>query len=69
MRHTVTSRLIMASVDLPTVGEMLGNSTQLKRYTHLTDEHKKKTIKGLNAAPACHIQDTTAENMLVENVV
>ena len=52
----------MAGVDLSTVGEMLGNETQLKRYTHLTDEHKRKAIKVLDAASVGHNQDTVHEN-------
>jgi len=67
LRHTVTSRLVMAGVDLSTVGEMLGNETQLKRYTHLTDEHKRKAIKVLDAAPEGYNQDTVHEKKAAEN--
>ncbi len=67
LRHTTTSRLVMGGIDLPTVGEMLGNASQLKRYTHLTDEHKRKAIKVLDAAPEGYNQDTVHEKKAAEN--
>jgi hypothetical protein len=59
----------MAGVDLPTIGAMLGNETQLKRYTHLTDAHKRAAIQALDSSVTSHNQDTSAGKMLVENAV
>jgi site-specific recombinase XerD len=56
-RHTFASRLVMAGVDLRTVGELLGHkSLQMTlRYSHLAPEHRMAAVDRLLApelAPA-----------------
>lgn len=51
-RHTFASRLIMAGVDIRTVGELLGHlSLQMTmRYAHVTDDHKAAAVERLVAS-------------------
>ena len=46
LRHTFASRLVMASVDVPTVQALMGHKTitMTLRYTHLTNAHKRQAI-------------------------
>jgi site-specific recombinase XerD len=46
-RHTFASRLVMAGVDLHTVGELLGHRTaqMTKRYAHLSLNHKQAAVE------------------------
>jgi len=53
-RHTFASRLVMAGVDLRTVGELLGHRTpsMMWRYSHLAPAHQQdavdRLVKGRN---------------------
>jgi site-specific recombinase XerD len=54
-RHTFASRLVMAGVDLRTVGELLGHRTfqMTLRYAHLAADHKESAVDRLcDTAPA-----------------
>ncbi len=44
MRHTYASRAVMAGVDLPTLGALLGHTTiqMTMRYVHPAEEHKRE---------------------------
>jgi integrase len=44
IRHTYASRAVMAGVDLPTLGAMLGHTTiqMTMRYVHPAEEHKRE---------------------------
>lgn len=57
LRHTFASKLIMRGVDLVTVKELLGhkNITMTLRYSHLSQEHKKKAVSVLDQAPVFKI--------------
>jgi integrase len=50
-RHTFASRLVMAGVDLHTVGELLGHRTaqMTKRYAHLSVNHKQAAVERISA--------------------
>ncbi len=45
-RHTFASRLVMAGVDLRTVGELLGHRTPSMtwRYSHLVPAHQQRAV-------------------------
>jgi integrase len=47
LRHTYASRAVMAGVDLPTLGALLGHTTiqMTMRYVHPAEEHKKDAAK------------------------
>ena len=49
LRHTFASRLADAGVDAFTIAELMGHSTleMTKRYTHATDERKRKAVAAL----------------------
>ena len=49
-RHTFASRLVMAGVDLHTVGELLGHRTaqMTKRYAHLSVNHKQAAVERIS---------------------
>jgi integrase len=49
-RHTFASRLMMAGVDLHTVGELLGHRTaqMTKRYAHLSVDHKQSAVERIS---------------------
>ncbi|MDA8431804.1 MAG: site-specific integrase [Nitrospiraceae bacterium] len=49
LRHTFASHLVMAGVDLKTVGELLGHTSYQATmiYAHLLKEHKVKAIQKL----------------------
>jgi integrase len=49
LRHTFASRLVMRSVDLPTVKELMGHKdiSMTLRYTHLSSEHKRRAVEKL----------------------
>jgi integrase len=53
-RHTFASRLVMAGVDLHTVGELLGHRTaqMTKRYAHLSVNHKQAAVERISAVPS-----------------
>jgi integrase len=50
-RHTFASRLVMAGVDLHTVGELLGHRTaqMTKRYAHLSVNHEQAAVERISA--------------------
>jgi integrase len=51
LRHTFASHQKMAGVDDYTLMEIMGHSdfTMMRRYAHLTPEHKRKAIEMLPA--------------------
>lgn len=51
-RHTFASRLVMAGVDLRTVGELLGRQTaqMTLRYAHLAPSHTANAVDRLVTA-------------------
>lgn len=59
LRHTFASKLVMAGVDILTVKELLGHKTisMTMRYSHLTQEHKKKAVYAIDG----HYLDTRAD--------
>ena len=51
LRHTFASQLIMRGGTLKDIQEILGHKTMamtIKRYAHLSQEHKKKAVNRLN---------------------
>ena len=48
-RHTFASRLVMAGVDIRTVGQLMGRSTiqMTMRYAHLAPEHSQMAVDRL----------------------
>ena len=54
LRHTFASQLILKGGTLKDVQELLGHKTMTMtlRYSHLTQEHKKKAVNLLNSLPA-----------------
>lgn len=50
LRHSCASYLLMNGVPLPVIAEILGHKTyqMVKRYAHLSDDHKLKAIAGMN---------------------
>jgi integrase len=50
LRHTFTSYLVMAGVDLRTVQELLGHSTVkvTEQYSHLSPDHRARAVGVLN---------------------
>ena len=64
-RHTFASRLVMAGVDLHTVGELLGHRTaqMTKRYAHLSLNHKQATVERL-VSEQCAIKTASDQKEL-----
>jgi len=50
LRHCAASYLVMAGVDMRTVGEILGHKTMqmTQRYSHLSPEHLKDAVTKMN---------------------
>jgi len=67
IRHAFASRLIMSGVDLLTVKELLGHKTitMTMRYSHLSQEHKKKAICLLDG----HNMDTNIDSGTSKNTL
>ncbi len=64
LRHTAATQMVLAGVDLATVGEILGHSTiaLTMRYTHPTPEAKRRAVgalEGLLSAGSGHKMGTT----------
>ena len=57
LRHTFASHQKMAGTDDFTLMELLGHSdfTMMKRYAHLTPEHKRKAINSLPEWGICKV--------------
>ena len=60
LRHTYASRAVMAGVDLPTLGALLGHTTiqMTMRYVHPAEEHKREAavkIENFKAASAIRL--------------
>lgn len=53
LRHTFATRLVEKGVDIITVKELLGHSdiSTTQRYTHSSDERKRKAVEFLNGNP------------------
>lgn len=49
LRHTFCSRLVMAGVDIATVGQLAGHRTlqTTMRYSHLSPEHQQEAVDRL----------------------
>lgn len=49
LRHTCASHMAMKGIDLNTIRETLGHKSMAMtlRYSHLTNEHRKKALEGL----------------------
>ena len=64
LRHTFASHQKMAGVDDYTLMEIMGHSdfTMMKRYAHLTPEHKRKAIEMLPEWKAGSTGDKTVTN-------
>ncbi len=62
-RHTFASRLVMAGVDLHTVGELLGHRTaqRTNRYAHLSLNHKQAAVERISSVPSA-IETATGRN-------
>ena len=65
LRHTATSRLVMAGIDLYTVKDILGHKTLVmtQRYSHLSPEHQRQAVERLvrtEPAHACATDPVTA---------
>ena len=60
-RHTFASRLVMAGVDLHTVGELLGHRTaqMTKRYAHLSVNHKQSAVERISQVQSATETATT----------
>jgi hypothetical protein len=78
LRHTFASHLVMRGASLKEVQELLGHKTMTMtlRYTHLSQEHKKKAVGLLNGLTGyvkndmsqnCHISDS--ENLMASNLL
>ena len=54
LRHTTAGRLVMAGVDLHTVGELMGHRTArvTKRYSHLSVNHKQSPVERISGVPS-----------------
>jgi integrase len=54
LRHTYASRAVMAGVDLPTLGALLGHTTiqMTMRYVHPAEEHKREAAKKIEVYKA-----------------
>jgi integrase len=63
--HTFASRLVMAGVDLHTVGELLGHRTaqMTKRYAHLSVNHKQAAVERISAVQGA-IKTATGRNRI-----
>ena len=70
LRHTFASHLIMRGANLKDVQELLGHKTMTMtlRYSHLSQEHKKKAVNLLNGLTSyvksdmsqnCHISENS----------
>jgi site-specific recombinase XerD len=74
-RHTFASRLVMAGVDLRTVGELLGHRDPKMtwRYSHLAPTHQKRAVDRLvpaeNSAKAGKIESPSATRSATGSVV
>jgi integrase len=68
LRHTFASRLVMAGVDLRTVGELMGHSTaqMTMRYAHLAPEHKASAVDALLVPKPAPV-DSTRQDLAVSN--
>ena len=64
-RHTFASRLVMAGVDLRTVGELLGHRTPSMtwRYSHLAPSHQQRAVDLL--APAAKTPRTKSPSATI----
>ena len=64
LRHTAASHLVMAEAGLKDVQGILGHKTMsmTMRYSHLTQEHKKKAVNLLNGLTASDTLSQTVTN-------
>jgi len=60
LRHTAASNLVMAGVDLRTLGAILGHKDpkMTQRYAHLAPEHLKEAMEKLDYRPARGEEET-----------
>lgn len=51
LRHTAASYLAMSGADMLTIADVLGHKTlqMVKRYAHLSDQHKAEAVARMNA--------------------
>ena len=71
LRHTFTSRLVMAGVDLRTVQELMGHKTidMTMRYSHLSPDHKRAAMETLEQRFADRSPATFHNTPLTEEVL
>jgi integrase len=72
LRHTFASHVIMRGGSLKDVQELLGHKTMTMtlRYSHLSQEHKRKAVNllnGLTSGEECHKTVTSSEQAISAN--
>ena len=64
LRHTFATRLRMHSVDLKSIGELMGHTTtrMTERYAHVAPDHLLETVQRISRTPT----DTTTDTSVAE---
>jgi len=71
LRHTFASRLVMPGIDLVTVAELMSHKdiSMTKRYSHPTQDHKKRAVESLNLGTVDTYLDTKEGSSTSERIV
>ena len=71
LRHTFASHLIMRGANLRDVQELLGHKTMTMtlRYSHLSQEHKRKAVNLLNGLTSSVKSDMSQNCHISENAI